>query len=177
MAERSPNEVLRAALRVARLIEIEDVRLAMTFFAQPGPETPLDEFHTEWFAATRSCEDGRLVIEAGYRLARHQDEGTDDESAPDTGTPPETEAEDDDDLVLDEEPDEEQILGVAHFLVEYSYTEEPEEADLQAFADHNAILNSWPYWRQHVQVMASAMGLPRMMVPVRRIPLLPNEDT
>lgn len=159
-----------AALRVTRHIDIEDVRLAFTYFGQPDTADVLEEFHTEFLANVVSCDEGRLEIETGYRLARHHPEGS--STSPSEADPSPTT--DGDDLPPDAEEDAE-VLGVAHYLVTYVYEEEPPAEDLEAFAYHNAILNTWPYWRQHVQTMAAAMGLKRLIVPVYKIPILPPD--
>ena len=150
---------MRRASRVSRLVEIEDVRVRMSFFHQPDDEATLDEFHTELLAEVRSVGDGMLIIEAGYRLARHEPESDERE------------------LVVGEEvSDEPEILCMTHFLVTYSYTEEPDSEDLEAFAHHNAIFNTWPYWRERVQASAASMGLPPLVVPVHRFSL-PSPET
>jgi hypothetical protein len=155
---------LEPALRVARLIEIEDVHLTMSIFQVPQDVENLEDFHTEYFASVQRCEDGHLDVETGYRLARH--EGADDADVDDVG-----------DIEADEEQDDgAEVLGVAHFVVSYTYADaEPDSEDLDAFAYHNAVLNTWPYWRHHVQTMAAAMGLKRLLVPVHRIPIMPNK--
>jgi len=39
---------------------------------------------------------------------------------------------------------------------------------LQAFADGNAMMNCWPYWRELVQSMVARMNLPPFVVPLLR---------
>jgi hypothetical protein len=156
-----------AALRVTRYIEsVEDIQLAFTYFGQPNSAEGLDEFHTEFVARVVSCADGKLQVETGYRLARHRDESMEDD---------EFQARDGDISDAASEEDEPEVLGVAHYLVTYTYTDDPSSEDLGAFAYHNSILNTWPYWRQHVQTMSAAMGLKRLIVPIYKIPIMPSE--
>ena len=41
--------------------------------------------------------------------------------------------------------------------------------ELQAFADTNALLNCWPYWRELVHDMAARMELPPLTLPFLRV--------
>jgi hypothetical protein len=40
--------------------------------------------------------------------------------------------------------------------------------ELQAFADTNAVMNCWPYWRELVQGVVAKMNLPPLLVPLIR---------
>lgn len=158
MAEGKRQHDIRRALRVSSHVDIEDVKVRWVFFQQPADEATLDEFHTEYFAEVQSLGEGELVIEVGYRLARH---------TPESGQQQLSEGE--------EVSDDPEILGITHFLVKYSYEKEPDQEDLPAFAHHNAILNTWPYWRERVQSTAAAMGLPTLVVPVHHVPMVPSD--
>ncbi|MBZ5525409.1 MAG: hypothetical protein LAP21_24555 [Acidobacteriia bacterium] len=60
----------------------------------------------------------------------------------------------------------------ASFDLVYRYPEDidpPTEVELQAFAETNALLNCWPYWRALVQDMVARMGLPPMVLPLFRL--------
>ena len=51
----------------------------------------------------------------------------------------------------------------------------PTPTELQAFADTNALLNCWPYWRELVQDMAGRMGLPPLLLPLFRLTPTPAQ--
>ena len=68
----------------------------------------------------------------------------------------------------------------ASFELIYSYPPDtdpvPTVEELQGFADTNALMNGWPYWRELVQSMVAKMNLPPMMVPVLRfVPPTPEK--
>jgi hypothetical protein len=54
----------------------------------------------------------------------------------------------------------------------YSYPADtaplPSSEELQAFANTNALMNCWPYWRELVQNMVARMNLPPFVVPLLR---------
>lgn len=60
----------------------------------------------------------------------------------------------------------------ATFEVTYSFpkdtTPAPTTEELQAFANTNALMNCWPYWRELVQAMVAKMNLPPLVVPLLR---------
>lgn len=60
----------------------------------------------------------------------------------------------------------------ASFELIYSLSQElnpaPTQEELQAFADTNAVMNCWPYWRELVQNMVAKMNLPPLVVPLIR---------
>lgn len=60
----------------------------------------------------------------------------------------------------------------ASFELVYSFPKEMEPApgaeELKAFADTNAVMNCWPYWRELVQSNVSKMNLPPLVVPLLR---------
>lgn len=43
------------------------------------------------------------------------------------------------------------------------------DEEIQAFADTNGMLNSWPYWREYVQSSVIRMGLPPLTLPLYRV--------
>ncbi len=51
----------------------------------------------------------------------------------------------------------------------------PAPKELQAFADTNALLNCWPYWRELVHDMAGRMGLPPLLLPLFRLTPTPAQ--
>jgi hypothetical protein len=68
----------------------------------------------------------------------------------------------------------------ASFELRYSYPPDtqpvPTSDELQAFADTNALMNCWPYWRELVQTTVTRMNLPPIIVPVLRfVPPPPPE--
>ena len=59
----------------------------------------------------------------------------------------------------------------ASFQLLYALPEElkPTQREIRAFADSNAMLNSWPYWREFVQNTVSRMNLPPLVLPLFRL--------
>jgi hypothetical protein len=51
----------------------------------------------------------------------------------------------------------------------------PTPTELQAFADTNALLNCWPYWRELVHAMAARMELPPLLLPLFRLTPTPAQ--
>jgi hypothetical protein len=47
--------------------------------------------------------------------------------------------------------------------------------EVQAFANTNALLNSWPYWRELVQTTVARMNLPPLTIPLFRIGPTPEK--
>lgn len=45
-----------------------------------------------------------------------------------------------------------------------------EESDLSQFGYWNAVFNGWPYFREYVSSTINRAGLPRLMLPVMRVP-------
>jgi preprotein translocase subunit SecB len=43
------------------------------------------------------------------------------------------------------------------------------QAEVEAFAETNALLNCWPYWRELVQSTIARMGLPPLVLPLFRL--------
>ena len=60
----------------------------------------------------------------------------------------------------------------ASFELRYSYPPDtqpvPTSDELQAFANTNALMNCWPYWRELVQSTVTRMNLPPITVPLLR---------
>ena len=60
----------------------------------------------------------------------------------------------------------------ASFELVYSFPQDaepiPSQAEMQAFADTNALMNCWPYWRELVGMLVSRMNLPPLLVPLLR---------
>jgi hypothetical protein len=60
----------------------------------------------------------------------------------------------------------------ATFELIYSFPKDtnpvPTIEELQAFADTNALMNCWPYWRELVQTTVARMNLPPLVVPLLR---------
>lgn len=69
----------------------------------------------------------------------------------------------------------------ASFELVYSFPKEmlpaPGKHELQAFAETNAVMNCWPYWRELVQGMVAKMNLPPLLVPLVRWVQLPPKET
>ena len=45
-----------------------------------------------------------------------------------------------------------------------------EEAELEQFGHWNAVFNAWPYFREYVSSTVNRAGLPRLVLPVMRVP-------
>ncbi len=60
----------------------------------------------------------------------------------------------------------------ATFEMVYSFPQDtnpiPAPEEMQAFAETNALMNCWPYWRELVQTTVARMGLPPLVVPLLR---------
>lgn len=60
----------------------------------------------------------------------------------------------------------------AFFRLTYSI-DDPDsiaDADLNQFAHWNALFNAWPYWREYLTSTLNRSGLPRLILPVMRMP-------
>lgn len=101
--------------------------------------------------------DGLLVYRTHYRfIVRPLDAPTDP-----TATPP-----------------EELVSIRAGFEVCYRLpvdTDAPSGEVLEKFGQHNAIFNTWPYWREYLQSQLARMSLPTFMLPVFRLPNHPAD--
>jgi hypothetical protein len=60
----------------------------------------------------------------------------------------------------------------AFFRVTYTISgDEPvSSGDLDQFAHWNAVFNAWPYWREYLSSTINRSGLPRVVLPVMRVP-------
>lgn len=60
----------------------------------------------------------------------------------------------------------------AFFRLTYSLTDDKglTEADFEQFGHWNAVFNAWPYFREYVSSTANRAGLPRLTLPVMRVP-------
>ena len=60
----------------------------------------------------------------------------------------------------------------ASFELIYSFPQDadpvPSQEEMQAFADTNALMNCWPYWRELVNMIVIRMNLPPLVVPLLR---------
>jgi preprotein translocase subunit SecB len=54
----------------------------------------------------------------------------------------------------------------AEFLIEYEMTESLEDVTIGAFANHNAVHNVWPFWRQHVYDIVQRARIPHLDIPL-----------
>jgi hypothetical protein len=115
---------------------------------------PTDEelatLHSEWFAHVLEHDTDRLAIEVGFRLA---------------------ELHDDDEAQQAEPPEQQSLIARADFGIEYATTMRVKSSDAEKFAATNGVFNAWPYWRQLVQSMTAAMGVPPIVVPAFRVPV------
>jgi hypothetical protein len=71
------------------------------------------------------------------------------------------------------DPDKNPIVALdvrATFELLYKLPEDlkPSEGEISAFCNTNALLNSWPYWREFTQSMISRMNLPPLTMPLFR---------
>jgi len=85
-------------------------------------------------------------------------------------------------LSLQSEAEDETELGTIQAVFDVSYKVERNEAFssevFQDFADFNAVFNTWPYWREFVQMSCARMSLPPITVPVFRIlPRTASDDS
>lgn len=71
-------------------------------------------------------------------------------------------------VVAENDAKDQEIFFVieAEFLVEYEMTEALEDSTIGAFANHNAVHNVWPFWRQHVYDTVQRARLPHLDIPL-----------
>lgn len=158
---------LETAREVIGKVQLEDIRLALSFFSrQPETIENLSDYHTEFFADLLDREEPgdvpqRFYVEAGFRLHGHDSSEQAQESEADSPDPHTEDA-------IAEAP----LNAVAHFILVYALTEDGDvtETELEAFANFNAVVNAWPYWRTHAHHMLASMGLPNYVVPVLQVP-------
>ncbi len=62
-----------------------------------------------------------------------------------------------------------QVDGSFELIYSIPLETNPTSKELQAFADTNALLNCWPYWRELVRDMAARMELPPLLLPLFRL--------
>jgi len=64
-----------------------------------------------------------------------------------------------------------QLLIGAKFELIYTVPPgiEPSEGEIDAFANTNALLNVWPFWREFVHSSINRMGLPPLTLPLFRM--------
>jgi hypothetical protein len=143
---------LRAAGRVGGHVEIASIRMVSVLFdVGTSDNFSVENYHTEWMAGLESLDERRIVTRVSFRLADHHDGAAAD----------------------DESVDDQPLHGFADFELEYTIPlgKNFSQADVEAFADVNAVMNAWPYWRQLVQTTIAAMALPPIPVPVFRVPV------
>jgi preprotein translocase subunit SecB len=61
------------------------------------------------------------------------------------------------------------IAGVFELVYRIHAEIKASPSQLQAFAESNAVFNSWPYFREYVQAMTTRMALPPIMLPLFRL--------
>lgn len=70
------------------------------------------------------------------------------------------------------------LLVAGTFMVRYAVREGDDDRtplthnDILAFANFNAAVNAWPYWREFVQSMTSRMEIPTVTVPLLPVPVV-----
>jgi hypothetical protein len=63
------------------------------------------------------------------------------------------------------------------FVATYSYVgEKPSKNTIDSFAKTNALFNTWPYFREFVHTMTSRMDLPKLLVPLFKLPRKEHKD-
>lgn len=62
---------------------------------------------------------------------------------------------------------------IARYRATYSVgpSEDLSDDDIEQFAQWNAVFNVWPYWREFVGTILDRADLPRIAVPIMRIPV------
>jgi hypothetical protein len=150
-----------AAGRVARCVQIEDVQLTGCFFLLQKKLTSeeLAGYHTAYMAGVKDLTDESLEIGIMFALADH---------GPGTGH----HQDDDGDMDM-EHVMEQPFVATADYVVTYRVTSDTiDRGNLDSFARINGIFNAWPYWRERVHGITNDMGLPKLVVPVFRVPLV-----
>jgi hypothetical protein len=152
---REPKEVsqLKLAAQVSRHVQIEEVRLIRAS-ARRSPGIAVTEGEMAIFhrlhETTFKQKGADLIIEIRFGL---QGVGKDD-------------------------PSRKLFELSAAFELTYKLDRETTfpAAQLRGFSSVNGAYNAWPYWREFVQNTAVRMGLPRLVVPVFRVPRRPKSE-
>lgn len=145
----APATNVVAAGKVARVVELMQVRLASMRFDSSFGDDPPGEFEMKQFMTHRFAReeegDGLLAI-VGYRLALE--------------APEEQQA----------QPGRPDVEIEAHFQAFYRVKDLTglTDVDFDCFAELNGTLNTYPYWRELVQSMTSRAGLGGIVMPVWR---------
>jgi len=144
--------------QIAAAVQIKDVRLQNSFFQldELVPEEELGYYRTGYFAEVKTMDQEQLVVAAEFQLVLRPP--GQEPAASSTAT------------LLDTQP----LKASATYHIDYSArwgNSQPPWDDVQAFADVNAIFNSWPYWRQLVHSTLPRMGVHKLVIPVFRLPL------
>lgn len=142
------REETKLAVSLHQHAEIDSVRLARAkAFADPPPTLANGPIQMSLEVTTRPVmqSEGLLSIEVDFRLTGYR-------KLPKAKAKP--------------------LLGVDCTL-EMTYKLRPGFApspeQVGAFKDGNAIFNSWPYFRQHLQQMVVGMGYPSLTLPFLRV--------
>jgi hypothetical protein len=152
---KTPKEVsqLKLAAQVSRHVQIEEVRLVQMsgrlFPRPPGLDGGMALLHQKQKTSVRRAV-ADLVIEIRFGL---RGVGKDDVSS--------------------------KLFELsAAFELTYKLDKKTDfpAAQLRAFSSVNGLYNAWPYWREFVQNTAARMGLPRLVVPVFRVPRAPRAE-
>lgn len=134
--------------RIVSAVQIQDVRLREAGYRSLFALDELAENCTVTSAhdasiARRPDEDGRFIVLTTFKLAVHAD-------------------------------DEGALQAEVNAVFELSYgipaTESFSQEELDAFGRVNAVFNAWPYWRELVQTSFARMSLPKLVVPLFRVP-------
>lgn len=156
MAERGrPIVDLAASGRASGAVQIQDLRLRSSYFQADRGDLTIEGFHTEYFAEVLDLGSAILRIGVGFRLADHR-EGHD---SPPSGQ---------DDIEGDDAAD---LMAFADYEILYDVNGEISPEDAESFAWINGVMNAWSYWRALVQSTLLAMGLPKLVLPVFRVPV------
>lgn len=82
-------------------------------------------------------------------------------------------------VVSDEARQDKAPSVVIRAIYELAYEVPPEitpsQQDLEMFADTNAVLNVWPYWREIVQNLSMRLDLPPILLPLFRLAKAPGQ--
>ncbi len=161
-ADSSPTTNVLAAGRVAKAVELVQIRLASMRFNTALDIDPPSEFRIKQFMTHRyqlEAEGASLVATLGYRLTLQ----TGDEDSRESETP--------------------SVEVEAFFQAFYRLknSEGLSDSDFDCFAELNGTLNTYPYWRELVQSTTSRAGLGGITMPVwraktREVPSLPSSS-
>jgi hypothetical protein len=82
------------------------------------------------------------------------------------------------DVLNDSRGAEREIFVEAEFQLRYRVNEAfvASEGELRWFAELNATLNSWPYWRELVQTVIGRAGIGSLTLPLWRAPAVPVDE-